>query len=275
MIIPNVEKITENLKTEKLGRYIVSVEETDSTNSLAKDLAKVGHEHGTLIICARQTKGRGRCGRAWQSDSTGSLCMSVILRPKCKAELISRYIPAIAVGVVRALYNMGVSARIKWPNDILVNGKKLCGILTESAFCGDVCSYVICGIGVNVNNHFERTDDMYLTEADPAGISDYRLTAISIRDVLGKDTEREYVAAILLNEIEAALSCCDSDDAYRELLEEYAEYSCVLGHNAVLHNGTTCINGFADRLDDMGRIVMITDNGEICVDVGDLSLRTV
>ncbi len=144
---------------------IVYKEEIDSTNDEAKRQGDAGAPEGTLVICETQTKGRGRMGRSWASPQEG-LYMSLLLRPALTREKAGLITLITAVAVTQALRNFGVDAGIKWPNDVVVNGKKVCGILTEMH--GDDDYYVVVGIGVNVNTREfdpelkDRATSMYL-----------------------------------------------------------------------------------------------------------------
>ncbi|HYQ83045.1 MAG TPA: biotin--[acetyl-CoA-carboxylase] ligase, partial [Rubrobacter sp.] len=128
-----------------------------STQERARELAHAGTPHGTLVIAEIQTGGRGRLGRHWGSPK-GGLWMSLVLRPRFAASLASRITQTAAVGVAKALWEVGVEVRIKWPNDLLAGGKKVCGILAESA-AGSAretveerrLDHVILGVGMNAN----------------------------------------------------------------------------------------------------------------------------
>jgi BirA family biotin operon repressor/biotin-[acetyl-CoA-carboxylase] ligase len=122
----------------------VFLEETDSTNRVAKELARQGAPHGTAVLAKRQTAGRGRLGRSFFSPE-GGLYLSVILRPQCKPDDLALMTPMAAVAVCRALEELCIAPRIKWVNDLYLGDKKLCGILCEG--CGDA---VIVGIGLNL-----------------------------------------------------------------------------------------------------------------------------
>jgi len=141
------------LLTGKLiGSYIVYRETVGSTNELAKDLAREGAEDGTVVIAEEQTGGKGRLGRDWYSPEGEGLWFSLILRPPISPVEASKITLVAAVAVAKAVRELtGVEAGIKWPNDILVSGRKLTGILTEMSAEIDRVNYVIVGIGVNVN----------------------------------------------------------------------------------------------------------------------------
>src|SRR5919107_919126 len=134
-----------------LARVVEVHEALASTQERARELARAGTPHGTLVVAGIQTGGRGRLGRHWGSPE-GGLWMSMVLRPGFEASLASRITQTAAVGVAGALREVGVEARIKWPNDLLVGGKKICGILAESGVRPDRrLDYAVLGIGMNAN----------------------------------------------------------------------------------------------------------------------------
>jgi BirA family biotin operon repressor/biotin-[acetyl-CoA-carboxylase] ligase len=151
MLLPN--EIREGLDSEIFGkRDIVYYGETDSTNARAKDLAIKGAQEGTLIISEKQTKGRGRKRREWFSPSKGGIYASLILRPNISPNEAPKITLLTAVATAEALlFLTGLDVSIKWPNDILVKGKKIAGILTEISTEMDVIDYVVVGLGLNVN----------------------------------------------------------------------------------------------------------------------------
>ncbi|MFH1083749.1 MAG: biotin--[acetyl-CoA-carboxylase] ligase [Pseudomonadota bacterium] len=161
MLLP--VEIREGLATEVFGRGdIIHFTETDSTNARAKELAINGAPEGTLIVSEKQTAGRGRKGRTWFSPSGAGIYTSLILRPEMPPSEAPRITFVTAVSAAETLLHLTpLEARIKWPNDILVRGKKIAGILTEISTEMDAIDYVVVGLGMNVNiPHFpdEITD---------------------------------------------------------------------------------------------------------------------
>jgi BirA family biotin operon repressor/biotin-[acetyl-CoA-carboxylase] ligase len=139
------------LKMAKLGSEILHFDSLPSTNDRARDLALAGAAEGTVIVAGRQTAGRGRLGRAWSSPAGEGLYLSIILRPEVRPANASVITLAAAVAVAETLsLDFGARADIKWPNDVLVAGRKICGILVESAIEGDRIQHAILGIGVNL-----------------------------------------------------------------------------------------------------------------------------
>ncbi len=147
------EEIQEGLETKIFGKSkILYLSETGSTNQEAKDLAEKGAPEGTVIIAERQVQGKGRRGRTWFSPPGEGIYCSLILRPKMTPTEASRITLMTAVVVADLLHSsLALPCRVKWPNDILVNGKKISGILTEASMEMDMLNYVVVGLGLNVN----------------------------------------------------------------------------------------------------------------------------
>jgi BirA family biotin operon repressor/biotin-[acetyl-CoA-carboxylase] ligase len=152
------DEIRQGLCTRVFGKKnIIYLKETDSTNTRAKELAAQGAPEGTLVIAEKQTKGRGRRGRSWFSPTGDGIYFSLILRPAISPGETPRITLMTAVVLAETLISlMKLKLRIKWPNDILVNGKKLAGILTEISTEMDAVNYIVVGLGMNVNTRFEN-----------------------------------------------------------------------------------------------------------------------
>ena len=269
---PDKALILEKLTAKPFRRRIVCTTETDSTNTLAKKLACEGAISGTVVIAARQTNGRGRNGRTWYSDDEGSLCMSFFTRPETDLRIMPAYSMCLANAVVAAMRAFGADCKIKWPNDIIAGGKKLCGILSEGSISG-YHALLICGIGVNVNTHFAKSSMDYTSVSPDADFS-YEQAATSLFDLTGKRHVREYVAAQILNETAKAFSELASGGLSRQA-EVYAQNSCVLGHEVNVYAPDGVYSGKACGFDSLGRIVVRTEQGERIFDSGDVSLRLI
>ena len=132
-------------------KKVILLESTVSTNDECKSLAFEGEKEGTLVIADEQTGGKGRIGRAWSSPRGEGIWMSLILRPDINPYFVSSITLLAGLSVCKALKNFGIDAGIKWPNDVWIKGKKVCGILTEMNASADGIDFVVVGIGVNVN----------------------------------------------------------------------------------------------------------------------------
>jgi BirA family transcriptional regulator, biotin operon repressor / biotin---[acetyl-CoA-carboxylase] ligase len=149
-LIPS--EIKWKLNTKVFGRNVISYRKVDSTNIVAYELARKGMKEGTVILADEQAKGKGRHGRHWSSPSKGGIYMSCILRPSIAPNEISRITLLAAVAVAQAIRDLSsLEVTIKWPNDIMIDQKKLCGILTEMKAEQDSVDFVVLGIGINVN----------------------------------------------------------------------------------------------------------------------------
>jgi BirA family biotin operon repressor/biotin-[acetyl-CoA-carboxylase] ligase len=148
----NVDKIQESLRAKKFGKTIILLRKVDSTNSFAKKLARYGAAEGTVVIAEEQTAGRGRHRRKWFSPK-GGLYFSVVLRPKMKVSETVGIVVAAGLAIAKTLSeNYGLTVETKWPNDVLLDGKKVCGILTEVNSVGEKVNYAVVGIGINANS---------------------------------------------------------------------------------------------------------------------------
>ena len=148
----NAFEIKSNSRADLLGRNVLYFKSLDSTNNYAKKIASEGCEEGTVVIAGRQLSGRGRLGRLWSSSSEKGVWMSVVLKPSVNPQEVQIITLAASVAVILAIKKVtGITGGIKWPNDIILKGKKVCGILTEMNSELDKINYVILGIGINVN----------------------------------------------------------------------------------------------------------------------------
>ncbi len=143
--------LQEGLQTKRLGKQIIFLREVDSTNNLAKELAGYGAVEGTVVIAETQKAGKGRKNREWYSPK-GGLYFSVVLRPKCDLREAVKLVFVSGLAVAEVLskkYGLGVT--VKWPNDVLVDWKKVCGVLSEMNVAGKDINYLVIGVGVNAN----------------------------------------------------------------------------------------------------------------------------
>ncbi len=200
--------IRSHLTTKYIGNKIFCYDETDSTNTRAKHEGESGGENGSLFAANLQTAGKGRRGRSWVSQKGEIAAVSFLLRPEIEIECVSRITLVAAVAVARVLAKLeGLKPRIKWPNDVVVNGKKICGILTEMSSEGMDINYVVVGIGINDYN-----------ETFPDNIA-YKATSIKLEN--GKGYDRAMLIADLANEFEQLFDEFVNRKDLSFLLEEY------------------------------------------------------
>ncbi len=237
-------------------REILVFEETSSTNDVATNLGRQGHPGGLAIFAERQTAGRGRFGRRWVSAGHEGLWFSLLLRPEMPLSNWTRLTTWAGVAVASAV---GATARIKWPNDVLVGGKKVAGILIESSTDADGRPFAIVGIGVNVNQ----------TEF-PAELAD---RATSLRLQSGKAADRAGLAVSILGELDRRFTQLDAD--FTAILAETKRRSAVLGQWVQLHSGSEMFEGVAEDFDSDGNILIRLDGGELRrMNAGEISTRS-
>lgn len=242
-IVP--EEIRCHLRTRALGSRIFIFPTTDSTNRLALDMGRKGAPHGQTILAEAQTSGRGRLGRTWTSPAGKGIYLSLILRPKLELSQVSKLTLAAAVAAAEALEAFGMrNVQIKWPNDLLIQGQKVCGILTEMVAEADRVECVILGIGINVNS----------TAADlPAHATSLKLEA-------GKTFDRSALTAELLNRLEERLNQV-AGRAWDETRAAWNRRSAVKGRTVKVTTLSEAVQGTAQGIDLSGALLVKTRDG--------------
>jgi BirA family biotin operon repressor/biotin-[acetyl-CoA-carboxylase] ligase len=248
-------------KTKVIGRDIRVFQETTSTNDVVEKLARDAVKEGVVVFAESQTKGRGRLGRKWISPSRKGLWFSVLLRPDLSPQEATQLTVASGTALRRAIEAAtGVKAQIKWPNDILIGGKKVAGILTELSAELDRVKHIILGIGVDVN-------------LSPAEFpQDLRKLATSLKIETGKTISRADLAVVILREL-------DHDYArviggkFESIADEWEEHCGTMGQTVAIHVGERRIHGRAESLDDDGALLVRTEHGRLeRVTGGDVTL---
>ncbi len=236
---------------------ILFVPETDSTNLAVRRLAEQGAAEGTALWAARQTAGRGRLGRGFSSPE-GGLYLSMLLRQSEEPARDLRLTPAAAVAAARAMERgCGLECGVKWPNDLVAGGKKLCGILCESFFARGE-RWIVLGIGINVN-----------TPAFPPELAEI---AVSARQLTGRDTALEPLARMLTEELDAAVAASRRDDP--ALLDEYRRRCLSTGREVLLLRDGESRPAFALGVnEDYSLRVRLPDGALEDVRFGEVSLR--
>lgn len=253
--------ISMRLRTQALGHSLGMLQSVPSTNIVARELAQQGCAHGAVVVAERQTAGKGRLGRAWTGAPGKDICLSIVLRPRLAPQYAPRFTLATALGVYRLVAGLGLLPFIKWPNDVLIAGRKVCGILLEMSGDLDHLDAIIVGIGLNVN-----------TEVFPEEISD---KAISLLQAAGHPVSRAETLAQLLNELEPLYLQCNEDQAFQTLLKEYARCCITVGRNVAVTGVSGTLEGYAEGIDEIGRLLLRTDDGtRHALSAGDVTLRT-
>ena len=218
--------------------------ELDSTNNRLKELAAAGAPAGTVVIADRQTAGKGRLGKSFHSPA-GGMYLSVLLRPDLPLTDMMAVTACTASAVHLALADLGITAQIKWVNDLFLNGKKICGILSEGAFNAELLKmdYLIIGIGINLMS-------------DPALPEELRPIVTDIYSETGLRLQRADLIAAILTHLEQLIDELPS----RTYLPIYKKHSCTLGHHVqFLSNGFPKTALAVDFADDAGLIVINED----------------
>ena len=248
--------ITDNLGTRFIGQRVIYHPRLPSTMDEARRQAQKGAREGTVIVAEEQTAGRGRIKRAWLSPK-GSIALSIILYPE--VAYLSSLIMVASLGVAHAIEKVtGLKPEIKWPNDVLIKGKKVCGILIESDVRGNTVAYAIIGIGINTN--FRLTD---FPEILPH--------ATSLADELGEEISRVAIIRHLLVETERLyLALPDGDPIYREWQDKLV----TLGRKVQVKSGETFLKGIAESVARDGSLLLRHSDGSVTsVVAGDVTLR--
>lgn len=258
MVVDNLSSdvITTGLETRFVGQKVIYYPSLPSTMDVARQEARRGAPEGTMVLADKQTAGRGRLNRAWLSPE-GSLALSVILYPGLAS--LPSLIMLASLAVVHAIeQTTGLKAAIKWPNDVLINGRKVCGILIESNVQGNKVNYAIIGIGININ----------LRLADFAEI---RPIATSLSDELGREVSRLDVVRCLLVEIERLyLELSRGESIY----EEWRDRLLTLGRRVRATSGDTVYEGIAESVARDGSLRLRGSDGSLTAIVaGDVTLR--
>ena len=215
--------------------------ETTSTMDVAWELGRKGCPDFTTVIADRQTKGRGRMARAWISED-GGIYFSMILRPQMPATLSFQVNFAASLTLARVLQaQYGVNAKVKWPNDILIDDAKLCGMLSELETRADMVSFINLGIGINVNNRPDPKEQK----------------AVSLKDVLQKEVSRRDLLAAFLDAFEPVVGQLPDD----QVITKWKQYTGTLQKQVRITTLKETYHGFAEDVDDSGALLLRMADG--------------
>jgi len=251
-------KVKENLRTKILGQAIVYFQELNSTNDFAKELAVRGAREGTIVVAETQTMGKGRFKRKWISPENG-LWFSIVLKPNAPLKHAQKLTLLASVAVAKTINRLyGLEAQIKWPNDVLINQKKVCGMLTESRIKGEKVDFAILGIGINAN---------FNVESIPRHL---REEATTLKEELGKEIKREILLCELLAEIESHYELFRRR-RFEEILEYWRRLAGFLGSNVEVKSDEETVEGQAIDIDDDGALIIrLKDETFVTVTSGDI-----
>lgn len=241
-----------------IGRRVVYLVRTASTNQVAKDLARKRAPEGTIVLSEEQSSGKGRLGRTWTSPPGASILLSIILRPP--VSVLPSLTMMASLAAARAVEKAtGLKARIKWPNDVLIGGKKAGGILIEGELAGERLRLAVVGIGLNVN-------------LDVRTVPEIPDTATSISLELRREFPRQVLLLALLEELEAAYLALKVGAPIRqewrarlETLDRWVRVTTSVG---------SVEEGRAEDVDDLGRLLLRrADGSQVALSEGDVSLK--
>jgi BirA family biotin operon repressor/biotin-[acetyl-CoA-carboxylase] ligase len=250
--------IRQRLRTKHLGHKIYCFVTIDSTNSYAKSLAHQGIAEGALVIAEKQTEGRGRLGRTWTSEGGKNLTFSLLLRPTIQPGSIGILSLAAGVAVTQTIREVsGLAAECKWPNDVLVDGRKVCGILSEGIFHREQLVAVVMGIGLNVNQT-SFAEDLFEK-------------ATSIHVETGRDWDRIELLASVLGQLDQLYERVCTEHP-RHILDLWQQSSRMIGQQITVSQHGRMIAGTAKSLDDDGGLILQSNGDEIKVVAGDVTV---
>ncbi len=255
------ESCASRIHTEWLGKELYAYDVTDSTNTRLKLAGEQGAPHGTVAVANAQEAGKGRLGRHWETPKGSALAFSILLRPQIQPENASMLTLVAALAVSRALDEVaGIKTQIKWPNDIVYQGKKLCGILTEMSADMDQIHYVIVGIGINV----QMTDFPEEIQA----------TATSVKLVTGKEILRSSILAKILEEFEDLYEQFVSVQSLKNLKDEYESRLANQNNRVNVLAPTGAWTGTCLGISEDGALLVQREDGSIeAVIAGEVSVR--
>lgn len=249
-------------KTKWVGTEICYFDVTDSTNTQAKSLGEGDAPNGTLVVAGKQESGRGRRGRSFESPAGTGIFMTLLLRPEIEPQNASMLTLVSALAVAKGIEHMvDLPVQIKWPNDIVINGKKVCGILTEMSAQMDYVNYIVIGIGVNVGN-----------EEFPEEIKD---VATSIYLESGKHVNRAMLIEKIWEEFEDYYELYEKTQDLSSLVKEYDSYLVNRGQKVRVLDSKEPYEGKAMGITDRGELIVDTWEARRLVSAGEVSVRGV
>lgn len=246
--------------TGSFGQYVRYFDAIGSTNTEALDWAMSGAPDGSLVVADHQTGGRGRWGRGWFSAPGRLLQFSLILRPELPPDRHGVLTAGLGVACARAVERVtGLPARVKWPNDVVVNHRKVAGMLVESTIAGSAISVAVCGIGLNVHLTDEEIPDELRGKASSLAI-----------ELGGEGPNRSELLAAIVSEIETRYDAMRSPHD-PSIVAEASELSTVLGQTVrVRYADGTNVEGLAGSFGSDATLLLETATGPVNVQVGEI-----
>ncbi len=248
------KEVTQGLNTKIIGKNLYHYKTIDSTNLFAKKLVKEGIEEGIVVVSDVQSSGRGRKNRTWSSPK-GGLWFSIVLYPNISPKRGMLVTMASSVAVAEGIKVItGLNSVIKWPNDLLINGRKVCGILTELDAEMDKINYAIIGIGINVNNRLDI---------------ELKKIATSLMKEIGTSISRVKLLRSILKSFDANYNKLILGD-YDSIKASWLSYSNIIGKKIQVQDEKKVINGKVVDVDDSGCLMLKTKRGTVRIISGDI-----
>ena len=249
-----MDEVTRKLNTDIIGRNLYHFKTIDSTNLYAKKLVKDDAQEGVVVVADVQSSGRGRKNRTWSSPE-GGLWFSVILYPNIPPQRGMLITMASSVAVAQGIKEItGVNLMIKWPNDLLINGLKVCGILTELEAEMDKINYIVVGIGINVNNQLEK---------------ELQKTATTLKLETGNQVSRVELLRSILKSFDENYNRLISGD-YSFIRDLWLSHTNIIGKKVQVEDEKTVITGVVSDVDDSGCLILDTKENQVRIVSGDI-----
>jgi biotin-[acetyl-CoA-carboxylase] ligase BirA-like protein len=247
----NLNTLQQSLKTRVMGKTVLFLTKVNSTNLWAKRLARSGAQEGTIAVAESQSSGRGRLDRRWHSP-VGGLWFSVVLRPQIHASQVSQLTVVTALSVIQTLRDLyGLEAQAKWPNDVLVNGRKICGILGEAKSEAKEVSFVIIGIGLNANFEVDKT----LPESVAS-------SATSLETEIGHKVGLEQLLTTVLKRFEANYDIY-ARRGFSYIVAKWKVHANFLGREVDVVDQQRTFRGIAEDIDANGALILRLKDGTL------------
>lgn len=262
LLLPAAIQSGLNTKIIATGNKMIHKISLDSTNKLAKQLANEGAEEGTVVVAEEQTGGKGRLERNFFSPRGKSILFSLILRPHCLPKDAPKFTLMAAVAVANVMKKFNLTAQIKWPNDIVFDGRKVVGILTEMSAQIEKVNYIVVGIGINAN---------IAPEDFPPEI---KKIAASLAEINGGEISRVDFFRALLEECDKLYRVVN-EEGFKKIFEQWRRFNVTLGHEVKVIAADTgeIFFGVAEDIDEDGALIVRTENGRQTLYAGDVSIR--
>lgn len=255
----NQQQIIHMLKTNWIGKQLQVLDETPSTNDVIKHCGEQGCENGYVATTEQQTRGKGRLGRQWLSPYGKDICVSILLRPQIAINRVAFITLCAGLAVCKAIREYAnIDAKIKWPNDVIVGNKKLCGILTEMSADMDRVEYVTVGIGINVN-----------IEEFPQEIA-HKATSVKLE--AGKEINRQQLLCKVLEQFEKTYEAYIADGE-AGILKEYKNLCATIGREVSAKRADGSIVGYAVDISPSGGLIIERDDTKTEISSGEVTVQ--